>query len=248
MAYQQMAHFYDRLMAHAPYDDWLAFTLEAFRESCKKVETIADLGCGTGEITVMLAKAGFSATGVDYAEDMLAVAAHKAEQVAIQWVCQDWRKLHGLPQMDAAVSYCDVVNYLTTEEELYQAFQHTADLLKPGGLFIFDVHSLSHVYNNLQDETFADVNDDASYIWFCSAGEEPGELHHELTFFARNGDKYERFDEYHHQRTYPIEFFLQLLTETGFENVKVCADFSLKNEISAEEAERIFFIAEKRSG
>ncbi|UJL44899.1 class I SAM-dependent methyltransferase [Virgibacillus sp. NKC19-16] len=250
MAYNQMAYVYDKLMAHAPYDKWAEFTRAAVTQSRKQIEHIADLGCGTGEITTKLAELGFRMTGLDYSTEMLTYAEHKAseEDLRIQWMRQDLREMQGLNNLDAAISYCDVINYITTEQELRNVFNRVVDALKDGGLFIFDVHSMYHVEHHLINQTFADVTEDASYIWFCSEGDMPGEMHHDLTFFALNGEKYERFDEYHHQRTYSISFFQEILLDAGFENIKIYADFTLKNEFIDEKAERIFFLAEKRSG
>ncbi|RDW19255.1 SAM-dependent methyltransferase [Oceanobacillus arenosus] len=249
MAYQQMAYVYDKLMSEAPYEAWINFTVEAINRSGKQVKHIADLGCGTGEITTKLAKQGYVMTGVDFSTDMLAYAEHKASErnVSVQWLHQDLKELAGLTDLDVAISYCDVINYITDEQDIKQVFARVADSLMIGGLFMFDVHALQHVENNYVNQTFADVTDDASYIWFCSEGDQPGEMFHELTFFALDGDHYARFDEYHHQRTYSINFYKKLLEATGFENIKIYADFSLKEQNVNEQSERIFFIAEKRS-
>lgn len=249
MAYNQIASIYDQLMSDAPYDEWVAFTLEIFKRSGRQMTHVADLGCGTGEITKRLAKAGLTMRGVDYSAEMLAYADHKAsnEQVPIQWLCQDLTELEGLEQLDAAVSYCDVINYIVTEDELEEVFKRVAATLRSGGLFIFDVHSLFHVQEHLVDQTFADVQEEASYIWFCMEGDQSGEMFHDLTFFALNGDKYEKFTEFHQQRTYSIAFYQQLLRDTGFENIHVYADFSFDAKSVSEVSERIFYVAEKRS-
>ncbi|PAV28996.1 SAM-dependent methyltransferase [Virgibacillus profundi] len=250
MAYKQMAYLYDKLMEDAPYDQWINFTLDVFRNSGERIERIADLGCGTGEITLKLAKSGHQVTGVDYSTEMLAYAAHKANQqkTTVQWLQQDLRELQGLADFDAVVSFCDVINYITSEDELRNVFKRIADSLKTGGLFLFDVHSMFHVQHHFINQTFADVTEEASYIWFCIEGEKPGEIFHDLTFFSLEGNNYNRFDEYHHQRTYSIDFYQQLLIEAGFEKPKVVADFSAKEESLHDQAERIFFIAKKRSG
>ncbi|WP_067727355.1 class I SAM-dependent DNA methyltransferase [Oceanobacillus damuensis] len=250
MAYQEMAYLYDKLMLNAPYNEWISFTQGIMKRTGKNIAKIADLGCGTGEITTRLAEQGYQMTGVDYSADMLTYAEHKASEknLTIQWIQQDLISLNGLSQYDMAISYCDVINYITDKDDLRKTFHNIANSLKDGGLFIFDVHSLSHVEMNYINHTFADVTDDASYIWFCSEGEERGEMFHDLTFFSREGEHYVRFDECHHQQTYPVEFYKKLLKDAGFENLKLYADFSLKENNVDEKSERIFFLAEKRSG
>ncbi|MBR3120203.1 MULTISPECIES: class I SAM-dependent DNA methyltransferase [Oceanobacillus] len=250
MAYQQMASLYDQLMVNAPYDAWVSFTEEMIKQTGKEAERIADLGCGTGEIATRLAERGYHITGVDYSTEMLTHAAHKAEEknLSIQWIHQDLTKLTGLFEYDVAISYCDVMNYITEPMDLQKSFHNIANCLKEGGLFIFDVHSLSHVEKNYMNQTFAEVTDEASYIWFCSAGDDPGEMFHDLTFFALEEETYKRFDEFHHQKTYPVTFYKKILKESGFENIKLFADFSTKVNNVDENSERIFFLAEKRSG
>lgn len=250
MSYKQMAYVYDQLMKEAPYDQWLNFTTEIFKKHSKQIKNIADLGCGTGEITTLLAQEGYDMIGIDYSSDMLTYAEQKAstEKLSIQWLHQDLRDLQGLTDLDAAISYCDVINYITTEGELATVFKRVADSLKPGGLFLFDIHSLYHVEQNLTNETFADVMDDISYIWFCTEGKASGEMYHDLTFFTLEGTTYRRFDEWHHQRTYAVEIYEQLLSIAGFKSLDVYYDFSLKKQNRKEKAERVFFVAEKGSG
>ena len=250
MAYQQMASLYDQLMTNAPYDQWLQFTKSIIEKSGKNIKTIVDLGCGTGEITIGLAKAGYNLTGVDFSSDMLTYAEQKAsnEKQSIQWINQDLRELTGFTNLDVAVSYCDVINYITSENELATVFTRVAESLKVGGLFIFDVHSLQHVEHRLVNQVFTLVTDDISYIWDCSEGEEFGEMHHDLTFFASDGHgKYDRFEEFHHQRTHSVEIYTRLLIEAGFEKPVLYSDFSLESDYLSEKSERIFFVAQKRS-
>ncbi|WP_404453542.1 class I SAM-dependent DNA methyltransferase [Oceanobacillus kapialis] len=251
MAYKQMANVYDRLMENAPYEKWLTFTESIFKQYGKSVQSIADLGCGTGEITKRLALNGYRVTGVDYSADMLTFAEQKCSGagLTVQWLHQDLTELQGLQELDAAISYCDVMNYITTEEDLSRVFQNVAESLKEDGIFIFDVHSIHQVEENYVNQTFADVMEDASYIWFCHQGDEPGEMFHELTFFQSQQDNtYVRFDEMHHQRTFTPEFYINLLKETGFKNINLYGDFQEKDESTIGNAERIFFSAEKGEG
>ncbi|GEN31039.1 ubiquinone/menaquinone biosynthesis C-methylase UbiE [Cerasibacillus quisquiliarum] len=249
MIYQNLAYFYDSFMSDAPYDLWVDFTKQITKK-VGKVNKIIDLGCGTGEISLRLAREGYQLIGVDLSHDMLAVAQQKASQAQLQihWVHQDIRALEGFNDIDMIVSYCDVINYLTTAEDVRLVFKHVHKSLRKGGLFIFDIHSLYHVNNNLINHTFAYVDDKMSYIWHCSPGEEKGEMYHDLTFFIQDEDKqYTRYDEMHHQRTLSIEHYQQLLKQTGFKIKNIYSDFSIENKFSEVEAKRIFIIAEKRS-
>lgn len=250
MAYKQMGAVYDPFMKDAPYDEWLTFTHELINRSGKNIKNIADLGCGTGEITIRLAKEGFQLYGVDYSIDMLTYADQKSrvENIPVQWIHQDLRNLEGLANLDMAISYCDVMNYITSESDLKNVFSRIAQSLKPGGLFIFDVHSLHHVTHDLINNSFTEVTDKMAYIWECMEGDHPGEMFHELTFFISEDERYHRIDEFHHQRTFPIEVYEKILTEVGFEKTVLYSDFSLESGNLDEKAKRIFIVTEKRSG
>ncbi|SFL80061.1 Methyltransferase domain-containing protein [Gracilibacillus orientalis] len=240
MAYSKLAYIYDVLMDDAPYDEWQSF-VENF---CRQVKML-DLGCGTGRLSHQFAEAGFSVTGVDLSEDMLAFA--QANTFGVQYIQQDIRELEGLSSFDVVVSLCDVINYITTEDELKRVFTNVWNCLSDEGLFIFDIHSLRHFEENMVGETFAEIYDDISYLWFCEAGETKGSVEHDLTFFLldEETDQYERFDEQHSQRTFAVETYMELLRKAGFQNVTVHGDFSTEKSDEPEEHQRIFFVCRK---
>lgn len=66
-----------------------------------------------------------------------------------------------------------------------------------------------------------------------------------MTFYVRDvaSDLYERFDEEHVQRTFPIEQYMTWLRTIGFTDVEVTADFT--DEAPEDESERIFIRAVK---
>ncbi len=73
-------------------------------------------------------------------------------------------------------------------------------------------------------------------------------MFHDITFFSKQSNgSYARHDEYHHQQTFPIEVYKKLLNRTGFQITRIIGDFQLENQILPDDAERIIFIAEKRS-
>ncbi|MRH43058.1 methyltransferase domain-containing protein [Aquibacillus halophilus] len=247
MSYAKMAQVYDILMEDAPYDQWLEFTKIMFAKYGREIIDIADLGCGTGQITRRLADSGFNVIGVDNSTDMLTYAEQAAdrEKLSIQWVHQDLRKLDGFNELDAVVSFCDVINYIVDIEEVEVVFKNVNQMLKTNGLFIFDVHSINHVEHDLKGKTFAEIYDDISYVWMCEEGENEGEVFHDLTFFVLDGDHYQRFDERHHQRTYYEDFYKDLLKRQGFFIHGLYADFSSVKNKSTRDSERLFFVCEK---
>ncbi|WP_431798762.1 methyltransferase domain-containing protein [Halobacillus andaensis] len=241
MSYRRMAEVYDRLMMDAPYEDWVYWTKHMIMKFHGDASTILDLGCGTGEITIRLSQ-DYKMTGVDLSEDMLAIASNKDKHQQVQWLRQDISDLNGLSDFECVISYCDVMNYIVEERGLASVFQRAYQALQKNGLFMFDVHSSDHVNCNLLGQTFAEVYEDLSYIWFCDRGKEEDVIEHDLTFFIKNGDLFERFDETHYQKRYSERFLNDELKKTGFTILGVFADFSLTEK---DEGERIFFVCQK---
>ncbi|GAB2554648.1 class I SAM-dependent DNA methyltransferase [Gracilibacillus alcaliphilus] len=241
MSYAKLAYIYDILMEDAPYLQWQEFVHHFGPASGR----LLDLGCGTGKLSACFAQMGYQVTGVDYSEDMLAYAA--ANTTNIQYLQQDIRQLEGLHDYDIAVSLCDVINYLTSKQDVIQAFTKVYQSVKETGVFIFDVHSIKHFQEDMAGQTFAEIYEDITYVWLCEPGEASNSLLHDLTFFLQDEQtgQYERFDEQHLQRTFSIHDYLEMLRQAGWTNVQIYGDFQTMIAENPEENERIFFVCYK---
>ncbi|PLR93795.1 class I SAM-dependent DNA methyltransferase [Bacillus sp. T33-2] len=247
MTYKQFAYLYDHLMQDVPYELWAEMTMKLKEKYGIKGTKLLDLACGTGEMSIRLAGAGLDVTGVDLSDDMLAVARMKADEqrFSIQFFQQDMADLDVPGLFDIVSIYCDSVNYLRTGDDVEKTFTGVFRHLNEGGLFLFDVHSQYKIKKIFLDHTFAVNQDDISYIWHCFPGQYPDSVEHELTFFVHDEEtgQYDRIDEDHFQRTFPVSFYHSLLEKSGFTVKEVTADF---NETEpAPESERIFFVAIK---
>ncbi|WP_017728430.1 class I SAM-dependent DNA methyltransferase [Halalkalibacterium ligniniphilum] len=246
MKYEGFASIYDVLMEDAPYEQWVAFVEENVQVHEISGRSLLDLGCGTGQLLLPLLEAGYDVTGVDISANMLAVAKEKLLQAGYDplLVQRDMRELSDLGSFDVITAFCDSLNYLQTENDVERTFSQVHEQLKAGGLFMFDVHSVSKVMKGFVGQTFADDGEEISYIWRSFHGEWDASVEHELSFFVKKEEGlYERFDELHVQRTYPIKQYIQWLKQAGFTVLNVTADFS--KELPTEHSERIFFVAKK---
>ncbi len=246
MSYQRFAYLYDELMEDAPYTEWLDFVKTSASKHLEDGKRFLDVGCGTGSMTILLAKEGFDVTGVDLSTDMLMVAKEKAEaeRVNLSLFQQDMRELEGLGVFDCVTILCDSLNYILTEEDVKRTFLSAGSHLKTGGLLLFDVHSLHKINEIFIGQTFGSNEEKLSYIWQCYQGELENSVEHELSFFLQNEDSYERYDELHTQRTFSVDDYCNWLNECGFEHLDISADF--KGIGPTEESERILFVARKK--
>ncbi|CAH0206501.1 Glycine/sarcosine N-methyltransferase [Peribacillus frigoritolerans] len=247
MTYERFAYVYDELMKDAPYEKWLMILTAKLEQYGIGGRKVLDLACGTGEMTVELAQHGFEVTGVDLSDEMLLVANEKAVKLglSIPLFQQNMAELEGLGQFDCVTIFCDSLNYLRDEEDIVKTFSRVHEHLKDGGLFMFDIHSLYKMEEIFSDHTFAVNGEEVSYIWDCFPGEEPYSVEHDLSFFVRHDESglYDRFDELHYQRTYPVEQYKKWLEQAGFTVSEILAD--LEEAPLVTETERILFVASK---
>ncbi|MEB3750424.1 class I SAM-dependent DNA methyltransferase [Geobacillus icigianus] len=247
MTYGWFADWYDVLMADAPYGEWQSFVERSFARYARRPgRRVIDIGCGTGELAIRLAKDGWQVAGVDLSAQMLSIAQEKAEAAGVHVPLfeQNMAELDGFSDLDGALVFCDALNYLMNEEDVQTTFAAVSRALGAGGLLLFDVHSVYKMDVLFRDAVFADQGEDISYIWTCHPLDWPHSVGHELTFFVRRGDRYERFDEWHEQRTFEQAVYEQWLDAAGFEVLEVTADFT--DAPPTETAERLFFVARKR--
>lgn len=247
MSYERFAYIYDYLMQDVPYDKWVSYVHHQIEKHGQSGSELLDIGCGTGELTIRLAKEGFHVTGVDLSEDMLFIAKQKAENEgqSISLFQQDMSELSGLGTFDLITIFCDSLNYVTSESSIQSTFRNVYEHLKDNGLFMFDVHSIFKVSQIFMNNTFTYNDEKVSYIWDSFPGEYSNSVEHELTFFLKDETTqlYERFDELHIQRTYPILQLEQWLTQVGFNVVDISADFTLSG--PDDQSERIFLTCKK---
>ena len=99
-------------------------------------KTVLDLGCGSGENVIPLAKRGAHVSGIDLSPDLINVARRRAEKYGVD---ADLRVASayetGLPSRSMDVVFCiGVLHHL----DIQRAKNEVRRVLKPGGLFIVD--------------------------------------------------------------------------------------------------------------
>lgn len=145
--FQRYAEYYDLLYQEKNYEAECDFLEEIFRQFAPgPVESILDLGCGSGGHALPLARRGRLVTGVDRSEAMLSIARQKAAEGGeagsggrLAFHQADIRTLDLGQAFDVAISMFGVISYQVTDEDLIAAFQTARRHLNPGGLFAFDV-------------------------------------------------------------------------------------------------------------
>jgi SAM-dependent methyltransferase len=141
--FQSYAAAYDHLYHEKDYAAECSFIEEmATAHSRIKVQSILDLGCGTGGHAIPLAAKGYSVAGTDLSGEMLNRARAKAEQAGVanllSWHEGDLANIHLGQRFDMVICMFAVLSYQTSNEQLLKSFAAVREHLNPGGIFVCD--------------------------------------------------------------------------------------------------------------
>jgi ubiquinone/menaquinone biosynthesis C-methylase UbiE len=243
--YTSFAAAYDKMMQNVDYVRWANYMVNLFAHYNYRPRRILDMACGTGSAAILLAEKGYLMSGTDRAMEMLLWAREKAQRRGISmhlWQ-QDMRHLAVAQPFDAVLCLYDSINYITTEEEMKQVFTRVSEALVPRGMFIFDVTTEYNIVKHFHRQTFAESNEDFSYIWRNLYLHDEKVCKTVLTFFLRDGEGFRRFEELHIQKIYSVAQIKELLEQTGYKLLSSFDAFSFNR--WGRISERINFTAMK---
>lgn len=259
--YVHFARVYDHIMADVPYHFWMDYIAKVWATYSFSPSTVLDLACGTGSMSLLLARQGRQVTGVDASDAMLDVARQKlkAEGLYAEFARADMRVFTLKDPVDAAISVFDSLNYLLTPAAVKATFCSVARALKSQGMFVFDVNTPERLAA-IPKEVHLFEGPDHFLIW--SDLYEPSKQWWKvkLTGFLRKprggegtgdtgiadplDDDWIRFDETHRERAFPISDITEWLKAAGFDVLGVHDSCSFRPATKA--TSRAYFVARKR--
>ena len=244
MAYGEFAKIYDELINEDKnYDEMVDCILRICNENNIEFNDYLDIACGTGNVTVRIAKHFKNIYGVDLSEDMLREAFDKlkSERIKGRIICQDMTELSLNRKFDLITSVLDSTNYVTDIEGLKNYFKGVYEHLKDDGLFIFDVNSYYKLSEILGNNIYTYSEEDVFYTWENVF--EDDLLSMFLTFFVKKGELYERFEEEHLERAYKESQLESILEELDFKLINKFDGYS--NDNVQANSERIVYVVKK---
>jgi SAM-dependent methyltransferase len=199
--------------------DFLEKVFRRFRSSPK---TILDLGCGTGNHALPMARRGYRVTGVDQSREMLALARKKAASLRNRprFVHADMRSFHLGRSFDAAVCMFGAFGYVFPERDAVRSLRSVHGHLEPGGLYIFEFWQGSAA-RPAPFESWFDVRwKNLQIVRLDVARYNPrtGRLPVEFRFIVLEGRRLiDRFAEVHTIQTYSVPEIRDLVRRGGFD-------------------------------
>ena len=244
-AYEALAGSYDELTYDVAYAETLDFMESILRSMGKAPETALDLACGTGSLSVRMAKKGYAVTGADISQEMLTVAYDKAlelEENRPLFICQPMQALELPAPVDLVVCCLDSLNYLTDPADCRETFRRVFANLKPGGVFLFDINSACKL-RGLDGQVFLDETEDTYCVWRAEFEETEHICYYGMDIFRRRGELWDRSFEEHAEYAYDAEALEQWLRAAGFAGVRTFGDRTM--DPPKPEEQRIYFCAWK---
>ncbi len=225
VCYGPLAAGYDELTEDVPYGELTDWYETALRQGGRAVHTVLDLCCGTGTLSLALAKRGYELISADASAEMLSVFQQKLSDLPETAVpplllCQRAEELDLNDTVDAAVCCLDGFNYFSPEL-LPEILRRLRLFIAPEGMLCFDVLSPERM-RSLDGECFVDEREDLLCLWRASV--EGGELCYDMDLFRPRGTLGRREQEQHGEYIHEPAALRALLERAGFGDVTIRAD------------------------
>lgn len=247
MIYDLLAGIYDEVNKDIDYVAWADFIEKIMKKDYPRdAELVLDLGCGTGSMTIELAKRGYDMTGVDLSVEMLDIARTRAYEqglgLDILWLNQDMCEFELYGTVDIIVSCLDCVNHITTPSRLKKCFSLVHNYLMPDGLFIFDINGKAKFENVYGQKNYVMETENSFCSWQNFYNSKTKLCDFYITLFSENEDgSYARYDDVQKEKMYTVELIKKYLKEQGLLPIGIYSDFEFG--AATDEDERIYVVA-----
>jgi SAM-dependent methyltransferase len=213
-AYDPIAEMYDRNWSGWYLPGAMPALRKLFFEVIPPGKRVLDVCCGPGHVTAELVARGYQVAGIDNSEQVIRRA--KAQVPGCDFAVQDVRALGLRRVFDAALSTFDSLNHLLTEADLQTSLEAVRDVLRPGGLFLFDLND-EDAYRLDMSRWQTTMDSDSVSLVRGTYDAETKIGATELIWFERHGGElWRRQSSTVQERCYEVDAVLRLLAAAGF--------------------------------
>lgn len=252
--YHQLAQYYDMLYGNKnKILDECNFLENVFKKFCQqKPLDILDIGCGTGNHSIVLADRNYKMVGIDQSKNMIDQATRKSQHTKnVLFKVQNMKKIQLSKKFDCAFCLFNSFGYLTSELDLNQFFSSLYKNLKPNSIFIVEFWNIASIKSSsYKNWTKREEGSNILYRLEETQVElETNVLESKKEFIILNGNEVvDNFKETHRLRCYSFFEMQKLLEKNNFQFTSFL-DFDSKNrnnfEKPNEETLRVIAIAKK---
>lgn len=195
------------------YPEEFAVLLQRWMEKNQiRVQSMLDIGCGTGVLCSRMHAYGMDAQGMDLSEGMIAMAKEKYPELIFEQ--GNMVTYESDRQFDLVTSTCDAMNHILEPADLQQVMQKVYSYLAPGGYFLFDLLK----WEETEECKPVDLGElDGKRLQFQIHRTADGLVSLQIEVFEGRQLVH---TEVIRERIYDAERILQMLTEAGFSKVR----------------------------
>jgi SAM-dependent methyltransferase len=207
--------------------------------------TMLDLACGTGSLTLMMARRGWTVWGVDGSEGMISESRKKfvGRELPVTFLQEDMTQLYLPDRVGLVTCFFDSLNHLTSKLDLKATVRRVHSVLVPSGYFIFDVNN-ELCFRRLWTRTDMIEHRDFTLVLKNRYNAGRRLAHSEASIFFNVGNRFEEYTEVVKERCYTDKELLDVLKHSGF-RVLERTDFNFTREPSLGKI-KTWWVAQRR--
>lgn len=208
--------------------------------------SVLDVCCGQGTLAGHFLERGYRVTGIDLSEPMLAVARQNLRGYLrsgqARLIRADAASFSVGDRFGLATCTFDSLNMLQGSAALASCLASVRRAVVPGGMFVFDLMTRRGFWQDYNSILVRDTEDELYILNSVYDGAEKAAAR--MTGFVRDGDRWERFEEFRTPTLFLAPAVVAALHEAGWARVWMASVGDLGRPVAdPEQFDRIFFVA-----
>ena len=195
-------------------------------------QKILELGCGTGRITVPMAKLNHNVTGFDLNIEMLKRAQEKSKKLDINWIQGDFKDFQLNEKFDFIISPFNSIQHLLKIEDLESFLKSVKGHLRQNGKFIFDIYNpnielLAQDRKPIKPVDEFEMSSEKQHLklFESSVYDQSSQINNVKWYYSINGSKELKLKELQQRCFYPQEMDY-ILMKNSFKVINKFGSFS----------------------
>lgn len=238
-SYRAIAPYYDWIMAHVDYDAWGRYLARLWKKGGLEPRLVLELGAGTCPFARRdVFPPGSKAVYSDLSPFMLSRAPAISPDLR---VAANALALPFKGPFDLCLMIYDAFNYLMEEADAERCLREAFRVLRPGGLFIFDVTTEANSRRHFDQAVDFGEMEGCTYFRESHYDEEARVQGNDFVFFVeRERGLFRKIKESHQQRIYALDRIGALSRRAGFQVEGAYEGFTFR--AARESSERVHFM------
>jgi SAM-dependent methyltransferase len=230
--YRKFAQYYDLYVGKYNAD------LDFYISLCKNVDSIIEVGCGTGRVMLPFLQNGFQITGIDISDEMLEIATHKLSQSRFpeKYKLMNYN-LYLKPterKYDKALVTFYTFNYIIQQPEIF--LKNIYNSLTNNGMAVFDLFYPKSLIDKSSDNQWkeGELNIENRIIRIKDKRRFENNIEYRIQVYIENSQELQIETE---RKYYSPDEISSLLNNVGFKEICFSTHFD-KNSFSGKIKEK----------